>query len=56
MDVRVVRGVPSPGYRWWTVGVWRWGLKAGPVTVQIRHDGGFGPDISILSSWRVICR
>ena len=49
MTVRVIGGKQLPGYRWWTVGAWRWGVKAGPVTVQTCR----GLDVSVWNRWRV---
>jgi hypothetical protein len=50
--VQILRGVPRIGYRWWTVTAWRWGVKLGPVTVQVVP----AVDISVLSQWRMRCR
>ena len=33
MVMTLYRECVTLGYRWWTVKVWRWGVKLGPVSV-----------------------
>lgn len=55
--MRVIRWEPLEPelaglYHWWTVFAWRWGVKLGPLTIDLyRWDGKPECDISVFGRW-----